>query len=288
VVGAATRETITERVARFYDELPFNFLGSRDSAELIRTTNQIEAYADLDAVLRSRSEQTVLDVGCGAGWFVNTCARHYGLRTHGIDLSTTALERARETSRILDLGDVVSFEHASLFEFDPGETFDVVNSIGVLHHTHSVPEALAAITPHVADDGVLHVGLYHLYGRAPFLAMFERYRGEDVTEEDLDEALALYAELQPQSDPEFLRSWFRDQVIHPHETQHTLEEMHEVLGALGFRIVSTSINRFEPFEDIRPLFELEKTYEDVSRKRNVEQRRYFPGFFTFLARRAGA
>ena len=77
---------------------------------MIRERSQIEsAYPDLDSALREGTAQTVLDVGCGTGWFSNTCAYHYGCRTLGIDLSTTALERARATSVELGIAGRVTF-----------------------------------------------------------------------------------------------------------------------------------------------------------------------------------
>jgi hypothetical protein len=65
-----------------------------------------------------------------------------------------------------------------------------------------------------------------------------------------------------------------------------LQEAHQLLDTFGFEIRSTSINRFRPFESIEPLFEQERELYDYSRQKNVVERRYFPGFFTVLARRA--
>ena len=39
-------------------------------------------------------------------------------------------------------------------------------------------------------------------------------------------------------------SWFRDQVLHPHETQHTYEEVLGWFEDLDFKVVSTSINNY--------------------------------------------
>lgn len=278
------------RVRRFYEELPFNFLTTKDSASLITAKNQIQAYADLDGVLSHSPGATVLDIGCGAGWFVNSCAFYYRLHTTGLDLTEKAIARAAETSTELGIDELTHFVRGDLFELELDESFDVVSSIGVLHHTFSVPKALERAANYVAPGGALHIGLYHSYGRAPFLELFEPYRAAalagTLSEADSEEALSLYAELHPSADDEFLRSWFRDQVLHPHETQHSLEEVHALLSALGFEIFSTSINRFEPFEHIENLFELERGYEELSRQRNHIERRYFPGFFTVLARQS--
>jgi hypothetical protein len=50
------------------------------------------------------------------------------------------------------------------------------------------------------------------------------------------------------------RSWFRDQVMHPHETQHTLREISEWLTGAGLTLQSTSINAFAPIGDVALLF----------------------------------
>ena len=82
-------------------------------------------------------------------------------------------------------------------------------------------------------------------------------------------------------DETHLRSWFRDQVLHPHETLHTIEEIIQLLPELDCRLVSTSINRFKSIEDQQKLIEEEKTWHKVAEKRLYEKR-YFPGFFVFL------
>ena len=280
---------MTAMVARFYEELPFNYRTAAEGASIIRARNQVkETYWDLHEVLLSSTE-TVLDIGCGAGWFVNTCAFHYGLRTEGIDLSRRAIERALETSTELGVSDRTWFRQRDLFQLEEPRRFDVVTSIGALHHTGDFPRAVGAAGALVRPGGVLYLGLYHSYGRKPILELFKKYR--DLSQQgklssaDFDEALAIYSELDAKSsDPTFLRSWFRDQVIHPHETQHSLADVRDVLAAIGFEIVSTSINRYQPFARIEDLFDLEREYEKRAREKIFVERTYFPGFFTVLAR----
>jgi hypothetical protein len=60
------------------------------------------------------------------------------------------------------------------------------------------------------------------------------------------------------------------------------------LAAAGLECVSTSITQFEPVADWQQVFALEKTLTDVSFRRNVVERRYYPGFFVLVARRPAA
>jgi SAM-dependent methyltransferase len=287
----SNRDQVTTAVAAFYDELPFNYGETAQSAAaIVRGRNQVEStYPDLDQVLR-RQVSSLLDVGCGAGWLSHTCSFHYGVRTVGIDLSTTAVLRAREISAALELDALTEFRVTDVFRHETSETFDVVVSLGALHHTADLPGALGIVAERVAPGGVLYLGLYHAYGRAPFLALFEPYRRLEAAgvlgPDDFEAALAMYAELDNRTtDRTLVRSWFRDQVLHPHETQHTLREVAGLLEAIGFAVASTSINRFEPIDDLNELFELEVGYEESARLALEVERRYVPGFFTVLAKR---
>ena len=64
-------------------------------------------------------------------------------------------------------------------------------------------------------------------------------------------AIPLYRGRYPPSvkDEVMLRSWFRDQVLHPHETQHTVEEVLPWIKAAGLEPRTTSVNEFRPVTD---------------------------------------
>lgn len=293
-------EAVTDAVRRFYSVLPFNYEGSvAESARTVREHNQIvSAYPPLDAVLRTLRAQAVLDVGCGAGWFVNTVAHHYRLPAIGIDLCEPAIERARAVAVELGLGRLVQYRCLDLFEADgsgwqPLTRFALVNSLGVLHHTHDCRQAFLAVAGLVAPGGYLHVGLYHTYGRAPFLELFHTCRqayqaaSTEVERERIEaQALTRYQQLHPPlTDRTMLRSWCRDQVLHPHESQHTFQEVYGWLAACGLECVATSINQFQPLREWTVLFQQEAQLAALSYQRNVKEGRYFPGFFIVLAKR---
>ena len=86
-------------------------------------------------------------------------------------------------------------------------------------------------------------------------------------------------------DEEFLISWFRDQVLHPHETQHTPKEVVSWADECNLQLIETSINRFKPIKDVEELYIAEEDYEQLSRRRNFLEKKYFPGFFTCLFRK---
>ncbi|MEM9802811.1 MAG: class I SAM-dependent methyltransferase [Planctomycetota bacterium] len=285
---------ITESVRSFYTDLPFNFHGTVDAAvDAIQRPTVKTQYPDLHEHLKRLAKRrtdgdgsldiSVLEVGCGAGWFSHGLAHHYAVEVDAIDLTPAALERARELAPIVGTEGRVRFRECNVFEFHSPKRYDLIVSLGVLHHTGDARRAFERVARHLAPGGRIYLGLYHGPGRRVFLdemqrianeegeeAAFERYRRLDRVHAD-DETLA--------------RSWFRDQVLHPHETQHTLAEVCEWLDASDLDLVSTSINRFGRIGERSALFEEEQGYEGRSRRALFDENRYFPGFFTVFAAR---
>jgi SAM-dependent methyltransferase len=270
-------------VLEFYQALPFNARHSVEaSTEAICSVDHAKTYPVLLPLLRRGTR--VLDVGCGTGWFSNSLAYHHGAVVTGIDFNEVAIGRARAVAAELNLA--ATFHVTDLFLFDPLESFDLVVSLGVLHHTNDCSLALRRICQRfVRPGGHIFIGLYHANGRKPFLDHFQSLKERGATEQEM---LDRYRQLHSQiTDDTLLLSWFRDQVLHPHETQHTLAEMLPVLRDTSMQLVSTSLNRFGPIEPLSALLEEERKLYDLGVQR-LQANQYFPGFFLFLAQKLGA
>ncbi|ESQ17481.1 MAG TPA: class I SAM-dependent methyltransferase [Chromatiaceae bacterium] len=265
-------------VLAFYKSLPFNYhQTAATQADAIRAHDSASLYPPL---LQALQEQpSTLEVGSGTGWLSNGIAFHHGVPVHGIDFNPIAIERSREVAR--ELGVQSRFDEADLFGFYPSTAYQLVISLGVLHHTNDCQGGIRHLREAcLSETGRLFIGLYHEYGRRPFLEHFAELQASGATEEQLFKRYrTLHGGL---SDDTHARSWFRDQVLHPHETQHTLAEVLDLLEDLNMRLLSTSINRFEPIGSMTELLQQEKGYREISLQRLAEDR-YFPGFFLFLA-----
>ena len=102
----------------------------------------------------------VLDVGCGMGRFAEVATR-WGARVVGIDLSTAAEVAAR------NLGDrefVALQADVFALPFAP-RSFDLIYSIGVLHHTPNCEKSVKVLPQYLKPGGVLAVWLYSGYNR---------------------------------------------------------------------------------------------------------------------------
>ena len=99
----------------------------------------------------------VLDVGCGAGRFLDVASR-WGARVVGVDLSF-AVEASHQN---VGGRDNVAVIQADVFHlpFRP-ETFDAIFSIGVLHHSRDTREAFLQLPKLLKNRGDLAVWLYY-------------------------------------------------------------------------------------------------------------------------------
>lgn len=100
----------------------------------------------------------VLDAGCGMGRYLEVAAE-LGADVVGLDLSRAVERAARETARPgrvqLVQGDILAPPFAP-------ESFDVVYSIGALHHTADTHDAFRALLPLVRPGGRIAVWVYRV------------------------------------------------------------------------------------------------------------------------------
>ena len=263
------------KVLNFYEELPFNVYGDLNSAiEQIEKWDPLVVYPELKKIISNYDNIKIVDFGCGGGWLVNSFSYHHRnkIKIVGVDFNPVAIEYANTIKAKCNLNS--NFITSDLFSFNSDDKFDLVISLGALHHTNNCHEAIKYISKFGDINSYLFLGLYHKYGREPFLNYFKNMKDESENFKFIQ-----YKKLHKNiSDDKKLYSWFRDQVLHPHETQHTFKEISDLLINLGYSICSTSINKFEKIEDLKNIFELEKKCYEISIQK-LKESEYYPGFF---------
>jgi SAM-dependent methyltransferase len=112
----------------------------------------------LDRALAGGAER-VLDLGCGRGaWLLRALTAHSRLRAEGVDISATALTRARAEAADLGVGDRLVLHRQSAAEFVAPHPYDLVLSVGAAHAFGGLLPTLAAARGHLAPGGQVLVG----------------------------------------------------------------------------------------------------------------------------------
>lgn len=103
--------------------------------------------------------KNVLEIGCGNGADGVMFAIN-GADYTGVDLTQTAVDAAREHFELLGLKGTFQIENAEQLSFDDN-TFDMIYSYGVLHHTYSPAKAVMEVYRVLKPDGKAVIMLYH-------------------------------------------------------------------------------------------------------------------------------
>lgn len=208
-------ENTTAKVKDFYEENPFpSYEGLEDFGQLVhKGTKNPFSVSLLKAIGYNK---TVLECGCGTGQlshFLQLNNNH----VLGIDMSTASLRLAVEHKRRNGL-DRSSFAQMNIFDLAiKDNSFDVVISHGVLHHTFDAKRAFAHIARKVKPGGIVMVGLYNSYARVP---TYLRSKVIGLTGGKID-----YVVRNRIQDERKAEIWIKDQYYNPHETWHSIGEV---------------------------------------------------------------
>lgn len=215
------------------------------------------AYSFCTGQKPARDNIRILDAGCGSGVSTEYLVHlNPEASVVGIDLSEGTLAVAKE--RCQRSGATrVNFHHLSLFDADQLEgEFDLINSVGVLHHTADPIRGIQALANKLATGGLLHIFVYGELGRWEIRLMQEAIailqgdqRGDYVNGvkigrelfANLPENNALRRreterwELENKQD-----ACFADMYVHPQELNYNVNTLFELIDASGLDFLGFS------------------------------------------------
>lgn len=182
MIEQPARMSNTSPTAPLYAELPYPGDG------VIRTANARILLASLRRHaphLLNRRGLRIVDIGCGTGESTLGLAKLFPeAEILGADINAAGLDLARELAgrtgtpvRFVQCDIGVNLAH-TLEEASPG-TFDVVSSVGVLHHLADPRIGFSEVRRVIRPDGIFYCFVYSHFGR----------REEMATKALLDEAL---------------------------------------------------------------------------------------------------
>ncbi len=236
---------VTEVVKAFYEETPFPNYDDLDSPE------QLRAKAEHGQFARLLNEQIphgarVLECGCGTGQLSNFLGLTWGRTVFGTDVCLNSLKLGHTFRQTHDVNSVCFLQMNLFRPVFRAESFDVVVSNGVLHHTGDPHAGFRSILTCLRPGGFIVIGLYNTYGRLTTDARRFVFRLTGDRLAFLDPRLRRVALNGARR-----QAWFMDQYKHPHESKHTFDEVLGWFDEAGVEFV-TSIPRCVATERFTP------------------------------------
>ena len=208
-------EDVTARVKSFYEENPFpSYEGLEEFGELVNKGSRNAFSAELLKAIGYN--KTVLECGCGTGQlshFLQLNNNH----VLGIDMCLASLSLAVEHKLRNQLARC-GFAQMNIFDMAiKDESFDVVISHGVLHHTFDARRAFSEIVKKAKPGGIIMAGLYNRPARLP---TWIRSKLIGIFGNKID-----YVVRNRITDERKATIWINDQYYNPHETWHSIDEV---------------------------------------------------------------
>lgn len=252
-------QAISTAVAKLYDTYPFppEPLLDEPPPGYNWRWNWLTAYNFCIGRKPAQENVRILDAGCGTGVGTEYLVHlNPNAKVVGIDLSAGALAVAKERCQKSGANQV-EFHHLSLFDVEqlPGE-FDLINCVGVLHHTPDPIRGIQALAKKLVPGGLLHVFVYGELGRWEINLMQEAIallqadkRGDYV--DGVAVGRQLFANLpvdnRLRKREEERWSWenqqdgyFADMYVHPQEIDYNINTLFNLIDASGLEFIGFS------------------------------------------------
>ena len=255
----ADPQTISNAVAQLYNTYPFppEPLLDKPPPGYNWRWNWLTAYHFCLGQKPKTTQVRILDAGCGTGVSTEYLVHlNPEAEVVGIDLSSGALRMAQERCKKSGATGA-TFHHLSLFDLDqiPGE-FNLINCVGVLHHTPDPMGGIQALARKLAPGGLLHVFVYGELGRWEIrlmqeaIALLQGNRRGDYQDgvkvgrqlfTTLPENNCLRKREQERWSWENQRdSYFADMYVHPQEIDYNIDSLFELIKASGLEFMGFS------------------------------------------------
>lgn len=158
--------TITE-VRKFWDDRPCNVrhsskeVGTKEYFDEVETKKFFVEPHILDFTEFLKWEgKKVLEIGCGLATVGANFAIN-GAEYTGIELSESSLELAKKRFEVLEQkGSFYSGNAEELSSFVPVETYDLIYSFGVIHHSPHPEKIVSEIKKYMDENSTLKIMLY--------------------------------------------------------------------------------------------------------------------------------
>jgi 2-polyprenyl-3-methyl-5-hydroxy-6-metoxy-1,4-benzoquinol methylase len=299
--SAPAGETSRE-VGQMYEEHPYpRWFRTAAVVENIEFRSQLQRLLpEVDFSHVSNERPRILVAGCGTGQHpIETARRFPGASVLAIDISLTSLAYAKR--KTLELGiENIEYRQSDILALGSGDSgdgrFDLIESVGVLHHLENPLDGWRALRSLLNLRGLMRIGLYSEIAREEItqLCAVGRSLGLSPTIEGIrqlrNEARRRLPDQGVRSvafSPDFYcTSGCRDLLFHPMEHRFDLPRIAEHLASLNLEFLGFWLPSIAIAERYRARFADDPLMRNLSHWNEFEQsnRWLFQGMYNFWSR----
>ncbi|MAE18023.1 hypothetical protein CMK12_03620 [Candidatus Poribacteria bacterium] len=255
----ARENKVSLEVRNQYEENPYPRwikTGLSDKPKTIRQVLQaIKIHHNLEAQ-RFSNEPDILVAGCGTGKHaLITASRFLNCNILAMDLSLSSLSYAMRKTQELGITNI-EYMQGDILKLDQLERqFDIIESVGVLHHMDDPLAGWKVLVDRLRSDGLMQIGLYsdiarqHVVKARKHIAKKKYITSPDNIRKFREEVI----NMDPNSDSEIKKvigsgdfyslSTCRDLCFHVQEHRFTLPQIEVALNDLGLKFLGFELKR---------------------------------------------
>ena len=160
---------VSSKVRKQYEASPYPRwvdLGLRLKPTIISKVVDDRKLKLFDDKINDVEAPNILIAGCGTGQHsIGTAARFKGSKVLAIDLSLSSLSYAKRKTQELGIQNIDYMQADILDLCKLGRKFDIVESVGVLHHMDDPVAGWRVLTDCLKSGGLMRIGLYSKLAR---------------------------------------------------------------------------------------------------------------------------
>tara|TARA_Y100000589_G_scaffold19324_1_gene16109 strand:- start:347 stop:2719 length:2373 start_codon:yes stop_codon:yes gene_type:complete len=242
-------DNVSLKVKKQYEENPYprwtNLAISLELATMSKIADKLKLKI-YDESIVCGDAPNVLIAGCGTGQHsISSAARFRTSKILAIDLSLSSLAYAKRKSEELGIKNL-EYMHADILTLrNLNKQFDLIESVGVLHHMHNPMAGWKVLVDCLKPSGLMRIGLYSKLARHHIVKVRDEINQLGIGSSNAE--MKYFRDEILRSDKEHHRmicnvfddiyslSMFRDLLFHVQEHRFTIPDIKVYLEELGLK-----------------------------------------------------
>ena len=195
--------------------------------------------------IKEVKDPSILVAGCGTGQHsIDTALRFKKSKIVAIDLSLSSLAYAKRKTKELNVQNIEYIQADILDLRQLHKHFDIIESVGVLHHMNDPFEGWKVLVNCLKPGGLMRIGLYSELARQHIVKLREEILDKGIKPNDVDMKLLRFNivnskkkhHIQIRNSNDFYSlSEFRDLLFHVQEHRFKIPQIKGLLNYLGLK-----------------------------------------------------